>query len=267
MGVLDKEVENARKSAQTQNIPVGMFSPVEPYNDFVDGAVLLDEIARIIRKYIICDPETVTAATLWIAFTWFIDRVQVAPIAMITAPEMQCGKTQLLTLIAKLVYRALMASNISPAAIFRVIEAHGPTLLIDEADSFLKENEEARGIINSGHTRQGLWLVGDHGVYLMPNTSDGIHHSKLGKDDRRLVVYARECNPDQMEFDDWWENKRRSFGGDDGVEFLNLKEIEELAAHGSVDGHRPDSLAIAFGPNQFELSVVFKVRNKRQANA
>ncbi len=116
-------------------------------------------------------------------------------------------------------------------------------------------------------TGKGLWLVGDHGVYLMPNTSDGIHHSKLGKDDRRLVVYARECNPDQMEFDDWWENKRRSFGGDDGVEFLNLKEIEELAAHGSVDGHRPDSLAIAFGPNQFELSVVFKVRNKRQANA
>lgn len=111
-------------------------------------------------------------------------------------------------------------------------------------------------------TGKGLWMVGDHGVYLMPNTTDGIHHRKLDKDDRRLVVYARECNPDRMEFDDWWENKRRSFGGDDGVEFLDLKEIQSLAAHGSVDGHRPNSLAVTFSPTQFELSVVFKLPKK-----
>ncbi len=111
-------------------------------------------------------------------------------------------------------------------------------------------------------TGKGLWLVGDHGVYLMPNTTDGVHHSNLGKDDHRLVVYARECNPDTMEFDDWWDNKRRSFGGDDGVEFLDLKEIQALAARGSVDGHRPDSLALSFSPGQFALSVVFKLPKK-----
>lgn len=111
-------------------------------------------------------------------------------------------------------------------------------------------------------TGKGLWMVGDHGVYLMPNTTDGVYHSKLGKDDRRLVVYARECNPDTMEFDDWWENKRRSFGGDDGVEFLDLKEIQAMAVRGSVGSRKPDSLAIHFSPNQFELSVVFKLPKK-----
>lgn len=159
VSVLDKEVENARSPAQAQNGATEMFPAIEPHNEAVNGATLLDEIADTIRRFIVCDPETVTAASLWIAFTWLIDRVQVAPIAMITAPEMQCGKTQLLTLIGKLANRPLLASNISPAAIFRVIEAHNPTLLIDEADSFLRESEEARGIINSGHTRQSAHVI------------------------------------------------------------------------------------------------------------
>lgn len=112
-------------------------------------------------------------------------------------------------------------------------------------------------------TGKGLWLVGDQGVYLMPNTTDGIHHAKLGKDDRRLVVYARECNPDKLGIDDWWHVKRSTFGGDDGVEFLNLQEILDMAAHGAVDGRTPDSVAIEFAPNQLAISVVFKAKKKR----
>ncbi len=104
-------------------------------------------------------------------------------------------------------------------------------------------------------TGKGFWLVGDRGVYLMPNTTDGVHHRKLKKDATRLVAYARECNPDTMAFDDWWDNKRATFGGDDGVEFLNAQKIIDMASHG---GKTPDSLAIEFMPNQFSLSLVFR---------
>ena len=34
-----------------------------------------------------------------------------------------------------------------------------PTLLIDEADSFLKDNEEMRGILNSGHTKTAAYVI------------------------------------------------------------------------------------------------------------
>jgi len=64
-----------------------------------------------------------------------------------------------LEVIGALCHRALVASNISPAAVFRVIEASTPTLLIDEADTFLSNNEELRGVINSGHTRAGAFVV------------------------------------------------------------------------------------------------------------
>jgi putative DNA primase/helicase len=53
----------------------------------------------------------------------------------------------------------MTASSISTAAIYRVIELLHPTLLIDEVDLWIKSNDEARGILNSGHTRGGAYVV------------------------------------------------------------------------------------------------------------
>ena len=73
-------------------------------------------------------------------------------------------------------------------------------------------------------TGPGFWLVGDHGVYLM-------HNGPVAEGGKPLVVYARECNPETCEFDDWWEAKRASFGGDDGVEFLEPAAILDRLGH------------------------------------
>jgi len=80
--------------------------------------------------------------------TWFMDEVQIAPLADITAPEKRCGKSQLPFLLGKLTYQPLTASNISPAALFRSIDAWKPTLLVDEADAFMRDNEELRALLN-----------------------------------------------------------------------------------------------------------------------
>ena len=156
--ILDKLVEaqreeNAAKKAER------LCAETEPFESPVNVAELLTEVRATISRFVVCEPETAVAATLWIAFTWVIDHVQIAPLAIITAPEKRCGKTQLLDLIGRLSKRSLFASNISPAATFRVIEAKAPTLLIDEADAFLRENEELRGVINSGHTRASAYVI------------------------------------------------------------------------------------------------------------
>jgi hypothetical protein len=62
-------------------------------------------------------------------------------------------------LLARLAPRPLLSSNISPAALFRIVEKYCPTLLVDEADSFLRDKEELRGILNSGHTRDAAYVV------------------------------------------------------------------------------------------------------------
>lgn len=153
---LDKLVKEARRGA-TDNV-IG-FAEVAPWPDPVEPAELLNGIAGAVLRFIICQPETAHAVALWAAMSWFMDVVQVAPLAVITAPEKRCGKSQLLTLLGKLCRRPLTASNISPAALFRTIDAWAPTLLVDEADAFMKENEELRGLLNAGHTRESAYVV------------------------------------------------------------------------------------------------------------
>jgi putative DNA primase/helicase len=156
--VLDRlvKVVRSRKSAADED---DLFPVVEPWPEPVDLAKLLDDICRILLRFIICDVVVLRAVALWVAFTWLIDRVQVAPLLVITAPEKRCGKSVLLSLVKRLSYRPLAAANISMAAVFRAIEAYAPTLVIDEADTFLGRNEELRGILNSGHTRETAFVI------------------------------------------------------------------------------------------------------------
>ncbi|MBZ9781605.1 DUF3631 domain-containing protein [Pseudomonas sp. REP124] len=138
---------------------IEIFDEVEPWSEPVDGADLLDDVAFALARYVIADKETIRAAALWSAFTWLVDVVQVAPIANITAPEKRCGKSILLTALSKLSNRPLQVANIAPAALFRAIELWSPTLLIDEVDAFLASHEDARGILNSGFTRDSARVI------------------------------------------------------------------------------------------------------------
>ena len=93
-------------------------------------------------------------------------------------------------------------------------------------------------------------LVGDQGVYLMPNTKDGKHNTKRGEDEGNFVIYANECDPTKMEFDDWWANKNASFGGDDGAEFIAMTEIESII--NGLDDNK--HLVIELSAVKFEIS-------------
>ena len=90
-----------------------------------------------------CGRSTSYAFSAWFA----------SPFLCITSPTRRCGKTLLLIVLGALVPRRLLVSNVTPAMLFRAIEKFKPTLLIDEADTFIRENDELRGVLNSGHTR------------------------------------------------------------------------------------------------------------------
>ncbi|WP_292533819.1 DUF3631 domain-containing protein [Methylocystis sp.] len=158
VSTLDRMVAAVRDEAAEKKA-VELCADIEPCAEPVDLADLLDDVRATIGRFIICDPPTATAAALWIAFTWIIEYAQVAPLAIVTAPEKGCGKSQLLDVIGRLSRRSLYASNVSPAALFRVIEARQPTLCVDEADAFMKDNDELRGVINSGHTRPSAYVL------------------------------------------------------------------------------------------------------------
>ena len=156
ISVLDKAVEGLRPAPPEND---ELFPEITPWPEPVDGGTLLNELVKTIQRFVICSMEATRAAALWIVLTWFTDVISIAPLAVITAPEKQCGKSTLLRLFRRLCFRPLMAANISSAAIYRTIERDRPTLLIDECDSWLRDNEEARGIINCGHSREDAYVI------------------------------------------------------------------------------------------------------------
>ena len=139
------------------------FEDPEPWPTSMPTSELLKNIAGTIKRFVVLPQGGALIVALWVVFTFCIDAFRIAPLLVITSPEKRCGKTTLLDLIMRLVRRPVPAVNITPAALFRVIEKYSPTLLLDEADTQslgpTGENDELRGCINSGHRRDMAQIV------------------------------------------------------------------------------------------------------------
>jgi len=135
----------------------------EPWPRAVDGAALLSALVKAISRYMIMEPGAAECVALWAVHAHALDAFGITPRLSITSPRPQCGKTTLLDILYRLVVRPLLAGNVSAASVFRVVEVARPTLLVDEADTFLPGNDELRGILNSGHRRGGsvIRVVGE----------------------------------------------------------------------------------------------------------
>jgi hypothetical protein len=136
-----------------------VLPPVEPWPVPVHGGVLLDQLLHALRRFVIFPKWGAETMALWILHTYAFELRDVTTYVGLESPVKRCGKTTLLSLLAALGYRALVSANISSSAFFRVIEEIRPTLLIDEADTFLQGNHELRGILNSGYTRNTAFVV------------------------------------------------------------------------------------------------------------
>ena len=161
VGTLDKEIQSRSphpEDGATSGSPLTL-PEIEPWPESVDGQALIEEVVSLMRRYLSLPKHAADAIALWVVWSWLIDSFDVAPRLALLSPEKRCGKTTLLELLAALTNRALLASSITPAAIFRTIEAASPTLLIDEGDTFVTQNEALRGILNSGHTRASAQIV------------------------------------------------------------------------------------------------------------
>lgn len=135
-----------------------LAAPV-PWHEPVSARELVGDLAAIILRYMVLPRGGAETVVLWILHCYFHDAALISPILAVTSPSPECGKTTLLDLLDALVPRPLSSSNITTAALFRSVEKWSPTLLVDEADTFLKSSDELRGVINSGHRRSAAFVL------------------------------------------------------------------------------------------------------------
>lgn len=182
------------------------FEDPEPWPEPVDGAVLLQDVAAVLKLYVALPAHADVAAALWSVHAHALDAADTSPILALVSPEKRCGKTRTLSVLGRLVPRPLPTSNITPAALFRSIEVGSPTLLIDEAETFLGEREELRGVLNSGHYRNGAFVVRTTGDDHVPRCFKTwaakavalIGHLPDTLTDRSIVIPMRRRAPDEQ---------------------------------------------------------------------
>lgn len=75
-------------------------------------------------------------------------------------------------------------------------------------------------------------------------------NGKLPANGKPMVVYAEECDPDKN--DDWFEVKRRTFGGDDGVDFIDAESLEAMITASPQGTH----LGFTFTDDAMQIAII-----------
>lgn len=162
VSILDSEVEKLRPGEEAEQ--QGWFDEIEPWPEAVDGAQLLSDLVETVNRFCVLPEHSDILIAAWILHAHAHDCADISPILCLTSPEKRCGKSTTASVVAALVPKPMHVINVTPAVVFRVIEAYKPTLIIDEGDSFLKDNEDMRGLLNGGHNRRTAYVwrsVGD----------------------------------------------------------------------------------------------------------
>ena len=100
----------------------------EPWPEPVDATKLLEEITGIIDKHICMDQHRRLTVALWIVMTWVTDSVDTLLLLIISSQMLRCGKTRLLTVIKRMVRRALATSNAHRPPSTRLLKNPGDPL-------------------------------------------------------------------------------------------------------------------------------------------
>src|SRR6185503_17675649 len=89
----------------------GLVLPaIEPWPTPVMGAGLLDALVETINRFVVCPKCGAETLALWVLHTYAFQLRRVTTYMGIVSPEKRCGKTTLLTLLAGLANRTIVAA-------------------------------------------------------------------------------------------------------------------------------------------------------------
>ncbi len=150
---------SVRPSSDTRGAGAIGFQDPDLWPEAVEGSTLLAKLEQTVGRYLALGPDQVVPFVLWTLLAHAHEAFEISPILALTSPDKGCGKSTALALLSALVPRPLTSANITPSAVFRVTDYFKPTLLLDEADTFLTDSEGLRGILNSGHMRSQAYVT------------------------------------------------------------------------------------------------------------
>jgi hypothetical protein len=114
-----------------------IISATEPEGPHASTAALIEEIESYLKRYVsFVDGSNAFALALWVVGTHVYEVFDAYGYLVISASTKRAGKTRLMELLSFIAARAHHSADITPAALFAIVEDEKPTLMIDEAERF-----------------------------------------------------------------------------------------------------------------------------------
>jgi hypothetical protein len=148
----ENEAEIARKKIVEFLTGIGLnWDNLDELLDSEQTYNVLNLVDGLLEKYIWVTPDERLAIALWALHTHVFPRYKVTPRLALLSPVFGCGKTTLIILLEHLVANPSRYVNVTPALLYRQIEATvSPTLLLDEANhQNLLQNPVLRVVLNA----------------------------------------------------------------------------------------------------------------------
>ncbi|MBA2408337.1 MAG: DUF3631 domain-containing protein [Gammaproteobacteria bacterium] len=162
-------------------------------------------MAETFSRNVVLPDGAADALALWTVHTHVYTAFEYTPRLNVNGPDKNCGKTLLLDVLKTLIAKGLRTENVSTAVLFRLTDSDTPSLLIDECDSFLRDNEELRGALNAGQKRGGVFLrcEGDSNKVRAFKTFAPVALAGIGSlpgtlADRSIIIHMQRAKPGEV---------------------------------------------------------------------
>ena len=202
---LRTEIAKATASEEIQGAYM-FIEDLQPAENPIQGQQLATTINDLYQAHIKAGEHDYSAITLWTFLTYCYDEFDILTKLLLKSPQKRCGKSTLLEMLEALVYKGKLASGISSASIYRAVDMYKPCLLLDEADAYMKQDENMRGIVNAGHKRRSAHIVRCEGDPIetkdfslwSPMAISGIGKQAGTIMDRSIVINMRRKLPGEI---------------------------------------------------------------------
>lgn len=207
VATLDAEVARARAGEGSGSTAAVRLPELEPWPEaVVNIGEVLEAVSARYAAYIALPPGASDGLALWTAHAHAVNAFAESPRLNLLSRTHGCGKTLALDVLATMVPKPLRAESVTSPVLFRVNDEQQPTLLLDELDTYLRFDEELRGLLNAGHKRgsrayrcEGAGNVIRAFKAFGPAALAGIGELPVTLRDRSILIPMERAKPGQIQ--------------------------------------------------------------------
>ena len=145
--------EYSASTIDTTSTPSAVWDVEAWPEPVVTAALLPDVIAKVDQHFAAKSHEVLTIA-LWTMMAWVHEVAAIhSTILAATSAEPYSGKTTMLGVLSFLTPKPFSAVEATGPTIYRFVDAHKPTFILDEADTIFKRKPDITSIFNASWTK------------------------------------------------------------------------------------------------------------------